>query len=106
MQDLTHFLDALFKGRLFRRRATLRSMLDLAPAQGEGSLVGYGLGIEQYALPGGHPTGRPPRRHGRLPLLRRPRAPLGVTLTLALNAQDDPTPLLIPALAALAATHR
>ena len=51
--DLARFLDALFKGRLFRHRATLQQMLDLAPAQGEGGLVGYGLGIEQRALPGG-----------------------------------------------------
>jgi len=28
-------------------------MLTLAPAQGEGGLVGYGLGIDQRALPGG-----------------------------------------------------
>ena len=40
-------------GRLFRHRATLRQMLTIAPAQGEGGLVGYGLGIEQCALPGG-----------------------------------------------------
>jgi CubicO group peptidase (beta-lactamase class C family) len=40
VQDLARFLDALFRGRLFSRRATLRSMLDLAPAQGEGGLVG------------------------------------------------------------------
>lgn len=40
VQDLAQFLDALFRGRLFRRRATLSSMLGLAPAQGEGGLVG------------------------------------------------------------------
>jgi hypothetical protein len=33
--------------------ATLRSMRDLGPAQGEGGLDGYGLGIERRALPGG-----------------------------------------------------
>jgi hypothetical protein len=32
--------------------------------------------------------------------------PLGVTMTFALNAQDDPTPLVIPVVQALAATHR
>ena len=106
VQDLARFLDALFRGRLFRRRATLRSMLDLAPAQGEGGLVGYGLGIEQYALPGGvklvcHLGGTA----GYRSFVGRVR-PLGVTMTFALNAQDDPTPLLIPAVQALAATHR
>jgi hypothetical protein len=30
----------------------------------------------------------------------------GTTIALALNWNDDPTPLLIPALEALAATHR
>src|SRR5215218_3424197 len=44
--DLARFIDALFKGRPFRHRSTLRQMLDLAPAQGEGGLAGYGLGIE------------------------------------------------------------
>jgi hypothetical protein len=34
--DLARFLDALFAGRLFRRRATLREMLTIAPAQGVG----------------------------------------------------------------------
>jgi hypothetical protein len=28
--------------------------------------------------------------------------PLGVTMTFALNAEDDPTPLVIPAVQALA----
>jgi hypothetical protein len=32
--------------------------------------------------------------------------PVGVTLTFALNAEDDPTPLAIPAVRALAATRR
>ena len=51
--DLARFLDTLLAGRLFRHRATLKEMLTIAPAQGEGGLVGYGLGIEQRALPGG-----------------------------------------------------
>jgi D-alanyl-D-alanine carboxypeptidase len=106
VQDLARFLDALFKGRLFGHRATLRQMLDLAPAQGEGGLVGYGLGIEQYALPGGiELVGHLGGTAGYRSFVGRVR-PLGVTLTLAMNAQDDPTPLLIPAVQALAATHR
>jgi len=106
VQDLARFLDVLFRGRLFRHRATLRSMLDLAPAQGEGGLVGYGLGIEQYALPGGvELVGHLGGTAGYRSFVGRVR-PLGVTMTFALNAQDDPTPLVLPAVQALAATHR
>ena len=103
--DLARFLDALFAGRLFGNRATLRQMLSIAPAQGEGGLVGYGLGIEQRALPGGatligHLGGAVYRSYvGRL-------HPTGVTIALAMNAEDDPTPLLFPAVKALLATQR
>jgi D-alanyl-D-alanine carboxypeptidase len=105
VQDLARFVDALFRGQLFRRGATLRSMLELAPAQGEGGLVGYGLAIEQYALPGGvELVGHLGGTAGYRSFVGRVR-PLGVTMTFALNAQDDPTPLVIPAVQALAAAH-
>jgi len=103
--DLARFLNALFAGRLFRHRATLQQMLTIAPAEGEGGLVGYGLGIEQRALPGGptligHLGGAVYRSYvGRL-------HPTGATIALAMNAEDDPTPLLLPAVNALLATHR
>ena len=103
--DLSRFLDTLLAGRLFRHRATLEQMLTIAPAQGEGGLVGYGLGIEQRALPGGptligHLGGAVYRSYvGRL-------HPTGATIALAMNAEDDPTPLLLPAVKALLATHR
>jgi D-alanyl-D-alanine carboxypeptidase len=105
VQDLARFLDALLAGRLFRHRATLEQMLTLAPAQGEGGLVGYGLGIEQRALPGGaeligHLGGAVYRSYvGRL-------HPTDATIAFALNVEDDPTPLLLPAVNALAATPR
>jgi D-alanyl-D-alanine carboxypeptidase len=103
VQDLARFLDALFKGRLFRHRATLRQMLDLAPAQGEGGLVGYGLGIERRALPGGvELVGHLGGTSGYRSYVGRVR-PLGVTMTFVLNWQDDPTPLVIPVVQALAA---
>ena len=106
VHDLARFLDALFNGRLFRHRATLRQMLATAPAQGDGGLVGYGLGIEQYALPGGvELVGHLGGTAGYRSFVGRVR-PLGVTMALALNAQDDPTPLVIPAVEALAATRR
>jgi D-alanyl-D-alanine carboxypeptidase len=103
--DLARFLDTLLAGRLFRHRATLKQMLTMAPAQGEGGLVGYGLGVEQRALPGGatltgHLGGAVYRSYvGRL-------HPTGATVALAMNAEDDPTPLLLPTVKALLATHR
>jgi D-alanyl-D-alanine carboxypeptidase len=105
VHDLARFLDALLRGRLFRRRATLRSMLDAVPAQGEGGLVGYGLGLEQYAVPGGiELVGHLGGTAGYRSFVGRVR-PLGVTMAFVLNAQDDPTPLIIPALEALAAAQ-
>lgn len=80
-------------------------MLHMRPAQGEGGLVGYGLGIERRALPGGaeligHLGGAVFRTYvGRL-------HPTGVTIALAMNVEDDPTPLLLPAVNALIAARR
>lgn len=104
--DLARFLDALFTGRLFRHRQTLKRMLDLAPAQAEGGLVGYGLGIERRALPGGveligHLGGAP----GYRSYVGRVRPP-DATIAFALNTQEDPTSLVIPVVQALAATKR
>src|SRR3954453_3100840 len=103
--DLPRFLNPLFPGRLFLLRPPLQQMLTIAPVEGEGGLVGYGLGIEQRALPGGPtligPLGGAVYRSyvGRL-------HPTGATIALAMNAEDDPTPLLLPAVNALLATHR
>jgi D-alanyl-D-alanine carboxypeptidase len=100
--DLARFLDALFRGRLFRHSRTLKEMLDLRPAQAEGGLVGYGLGIEQRALPGGaklvgHLGGAPGYRSyvGRV-------HPSHATIAFALNTEEDPTALVIPVVDALA----
>jgi D-alanyl-D-alanine carboxypeptidase len=104
--DLDRFITALFRGRLFRHRSTLRQMLDLAPAEAEGGLTGYGLGIERRTLPDGieligHLGGAPGYRSyvGRV-------RPLGVTMTFALNTQDDPTALVLPVVEVLAAARR
>jgi hypothetical protein len=81
-------------------------MLDVAPAQGEGGLAGYGLGIERYALPGGvELVGHLGGTAGYRSFVGRVR-PAGVTMTFVLNTEDDPTPLVIPAVQALAATRR
>lgn len=106
VHDLARFLDALFADRLFRHRATLKQMLTIAPAQGQGGLAGYGLGIEQYALPGGvELVGHLGGTAGYRSFVGRVR-PLGVTMTFAMNAQDNPLPLVLPAVQALAATRR
>ena len=106
VQDVARFVDALLKQRLFRQRRTLRQMLAFAPAPDVGGQVGYGLGIERRVFPGGveaigHLGGAPGYR-AYVARLRPPNA----TIALALNWQDDPTPLLLPAVKALAASHR
>jgi D-alanyl-D-alanine carboxypeptidase len=106
VQDLSRFLDDLLKGRLFRHRRTLRQMLAFAPAPDVGGQIGYGLGVERRVIPGGVEAighlggaGTYTAYVGRL-------RPLGVTISLALNWQDDPTPVLLPAAKVLAAAHR
>jgi D-alanyl-D-alanine carboxypeptidase len=104
VQDLARFIDALLKRRLFRHRETLRQMLDFAPAPDDGGQVGYGLGIEQRVVPGGvELIGHLGRTAGYLSYVARLR-PQGVTIAAALNWEDDPTTLLIPAVEALAGT--
>jgi D-alanyl-D-alanine carboxypeptidase len=106
VQDLSRFLDALLSGRLFRHPRTLQEMLAFAPAPDVGGQVGYGLGVERRVIPGGVEAighlggaGTYTAYVGRL-------RPLDATISLALNWQDDPTPLLLPAIQVLAATHR
>jgi D-alanyl-D-alanine carboxypeptidase len=101
VQDLARFWDALLKGRLFRHRATLKDMLTFGPTPGEVT-AGYGLGVEQYALPGGieligHLGGAGTYRT----FVGRQR-PQGVTISFALNFQDDPSPLIFPVVKVLA----
>jgi D-alanyl-D-alanine carboxypeptidase len=106
VEDLARFLNALLTGRLFRDRDTLRQMLAFAPAPDVGGQVGYGLGIERRVLPGGvEAIGHLGGTAGYTTYLARLR-PHDTTIALALNWNDDPTPLLIPALEALAAAHR
>ena len=106
VDDVARFLDALLKGQLFRHLTTLRQMLAFAPAPDQGGQVGYGLGIERRLFPGGVEAIGHLGAARDLHRLRRPPPPPRVTIALALNWADDPTPLLIPAIQALAATHR
>ncbi|MGZ4270568.1 MAG: serine hydrolase domain-containing protein [Solirubrobacteraceae bacterium] len=106
VRDLPRFLDALLAGRLFRHRATLRQMLAFAPAPDVGGQVGYGLGIERRVLPGGvEAIGHLGGTAGYRAYVARLRPP-NATIALVLNAQDDPTPLVVPAAKLLAAAHR
>jgi D-alanyl-D-alanine carboxypeptidase len=105
VQDLSRFVDALLKDRLFRHRRTLRQMLAFAPAPDVGGQVGYGLGIERRLIPGGVEAighlggaGTYTSYVGRL-------RPQGVTISFAINWQDDPTPVFLPAVKLLAAAH-
>jgi D-alanyl-D-alanine carboxypeptidase len=106
VQDLARFLDALLKGRLFRHRDTLRQMLAFAPAPDEGGQVGYGLGIERRVFPGGVALiGHLGMTAGYAAYVARLR-PQRVTIASAFNWEEDPSPLLLPAVKVLAATHR
>jgi D-alanyl-D-alanine carboxypeptidase len=101
--DLSRFLNALLKGRLFRHGNTLREMLTFGPAQGPGGVVGYGLGIEQRVFPGGVETiGHLGGTAGYFAWVARLPAQ-GVTISALLNSDDDPTPLLVPAVQAVVA---
>ena len=105
VHDLARFWDAVLKGRLFRHRATLRDMLTFLPTPGEVT-SGYGLGVEQYTVPGdvkliGHLGGAGTYRT----FVGRQR-PQGVTIAFAMNFQDDPSALIFPVVKTLAATRR
>jgi D-alanyl-D-alanine carboxypeptidase len=106
IHDLTLFLNALLEGRPFRDRDTLRQMLDFGPAQGEGGVVGYGLGVEQRVFPGGvESIGHLGGTAGYFAWIARLR-PQGVTMAALQNSDDDPSPLILPAAEAIAATLR
>lgn len=106
VHDLARFLDELLKGRLFRCRETLRQMLAFLPAPEAPNQVGYGLGIERRLLPGGiEGIGHLGSTAGYRSYVARLRPP-NVTVALALNWEDDPTPVLGPAIKVLLAAHR
>ena len=103
VHELARFLDALLIGRLFRHRETLEQMLAFAPAPDQGGQVGYGLGIEQRAVPGGiELIGHLGGTAGYCSYVGRLH-PQDVTMTFDLNWQTDPTPLFLPAVQALTA---
>jgi D-alanyl-D-alanine carboxypeptidase len=106
VQDLSRFLNGLLAGRLFRHPATLRQMLTLGPATGEGGVVGYGLGIERRVLPGGIDLiGNLGGAAGYMAYVGRLRG-TDVTFAAVGNSNSDPSPLFIPIFKAVAAARR
>jgi D-alanyl-D-alanine carboxypeptidase len=100
--DLTTFIDALLSGSLFRDPATRDAMTSFVEITGENGQTGYGLGLERYVLPGGilaigHSGGTAGYLNfvGVFP-------DLDLTLALSVDAQVDPTPLILAALRVLA----
>jgi D-alanyl-D-alanine carboxypeptidase len=97
-EDLAHFMDALLAGELFEQPETFDEMLTLVPAADVPGKVGYGLGIERYELPGGV------EMIGHLGTTAGYRAFVGrllaqqIDIAMVITNQDDPTPVLMPAL--------
>jgi D-alanyl-D-alanine carboxypeptidase len=96
-EDLARFLNALLAGELFERAETLEEMLTFVEATGDG-VVGYGLGIERYELPGGVEL------IGHLGTTAGYRAFVGhlpaqdIDIAMVITNPDDYTPVLLPAL--------
>jgi D-alanyl-D-alanine carboxypeptidase len=97
-EDLAHFMDALLAGELFEQPETFDEVLTLVPAADVPGKVGYGLGIERYELPGGvemighlGTTAGYRAFVGRLPAQQ-------IDIAMVITNQDDPTPVLMPAL--------
>ena len=77
-------------------------MADFVPAEGDGGRVGYGLGLEKYALPGGlemigHSGGTAGYRSGAFYF-----PALDLTMTFALSVEDNPIPVILAALKVMA----
>jgi D-alanyl-D-alanine carboxypeptidase len=101
-KDLARFMDALLAGELFEQPQTLEEMLTFVEATDNPGKVGYGLGIERYVLPGGveligNLGGTAGYRSfvGRLPAQQ-------IDIAMVITKQDDPTPVLMPALELMA----
>jgi D-alanyl-D-alanine carboxypeptidase len=96
--DLARFLKALLAGQLFEQAKTLKEMLTFVDAKGAPGLVGYGLGLERYELPGGvEVIGHAGGTAGYLSFVGHLPAQ-GVDVAMVINNRDDPTPVLITAL--------
>jgi D-alanyl-D-alanine carboxypeptidase len=97
-EDLGRFVRALFAGDLFDRAETLKEMRTYVKATDEGGMVGYGLGIERYVLPGGvEAIGHVGTTSGYLAFVGHLPAQ-DVDVAMVITNRDDPSPVLFPAL--------
>jgi D-alanyl-D-alanine carboxypeptidase len=103
VSDLARFLDAVLSGELFEEAGTLDQMLTFIDAPDEGGQVGYGLGMQRYIVPGGIEI------IGHLGMTAGFTAFTGylpaydLSVAAAMNWEEDPTPVLLPALEVLIA---
>jgi D-alanyl-D-alanine carboxypeptidase len=101
--DLSRFMHALLAGELFQRPETLEQMRTFVPSSDHPGLVGYGLGLERYVLPGGIEV------LGHLGTAAGYRAFVGhlpaqgADIAMAITSTGDPSPVLFPALQLLVA---
>ncbi|MEJ2291256.1 MAG: serine hydrolase [Deinococcales bacterium] len=96
--DLTTFMTALLSGKLFRDPATLGAMTTFVDVTGDNGQTGYGLGLERYVLPGGlEAIGHSGGTAGYLSFIGR-FPTHDVTLAVSVDAQVDPTPVIMAAL--------
>jgi D-alanyl-D-alanine carboxypeptidase len=100
--DLATFLSALRAGTLFKDPKTFAMMSDFVAAEGEGGRTGYGFGLERYTLPGGlemigHSGGTAGYRSGAFYF-----PSLDLTMTFAMSVQENPFPVILAGLKAVA----
>ncbi|MEJ2358057.1 MAG: serine hydrolase, partial [Deinococcales bacterium] len=96
--DLTTCMTALLSGKLFRDPATLGAMTTFVDVTGDNGQTGYGLGLERYVLPGGlEAIGHSGGTAGYLSFIGR-FPTHDVTLAVSVDAQVDPTPVIMAAL--------
>jgi CubicO group peptidase (beta-lactamase class C family) len=103
IQDLSRFLRGLLAGRLFQRKETVTEMRSFVAAEDPDGLVGYGLGLERYVLPGGVEIIGHMGTAGGYRALMFYLPAQHIELDMVLNNPDDPTPVLLPALKLLLA---
>jgi D-alanyl-D-alanine carboxypeptidase len=98
VSDLARFMAGLRAGELFQKQETLNEMMSFIDAPDVGGQVGYGLGLQQYMLPGGLEL------IGHLGSTAGYRAftgyfpSLDLSMAMAFNTQSDPTPIILAAL--------
>jgi len=100
--DLATFLETLLSGALFRDPTTLDAMTTFVDATYEAGMTGYALGLQRYVLPTGvQAIGHSGGTAGYLSFIGY-FADLDLTMALSVDAEVDPTPVILAALRVLA----